>query len=106
MSFAPHSETMFNPSPDLNISQLYRQSLEPYVDPEVLELAHYQPQPQQVRKVDSSAVGDKKRACSKAAIVLLVAASCLLASGYPQMSNVATWLSSWQVGNMSCTGIQ
>lgn len=89
-----------------HISQLYRQSLQPYVDPEMLELALHQPQPEQLRKMEPKAVGNKKGGCSKGVFMVLVAASCLLATGYHQLSSVAEWFSFSHVGNMTTNEMQ
>lgn len=73
------------------ISQLYRESLQPYVDPELLEGVDYLPQqPEQIGFVQG--VTSNKHSRSRIALALAIAGLCLIGSVYHHVAGTSQQL--------------
>lgn len=101
-----YSAKMINSAAHFPISVRYRQSLQPYVDPEILEIGYYQPEMADTEAIAPSTVAKKKYPDPKAIALLLLLTSCLLGYGFQQKRAMATWFSSLQISNISNQAVQ
>lgn len=101
MTCDTHSAKMIDSAAHFPISLRYRQSLQPYVDPEILEIGYYQPQMATPETIAPSTVAKKNYQCPKAIVLLLLVTSCLLGYSCKQKNVTVPRLSSWQISNVS-----
>lgn len=92
MGIASDMERMDAPYSNIRISTLYRQSLQPYVEPEVLELADRKPETRVLAKTQQS-LAAKKQVCPHIVFMIVVAILCMFGSFSEQKDGILKSLS-------------
>ena len=92
--------TITAPYCNLLISQQYRQSLQPYAEPEMLEVAYYQPQQQQVEEIKHRVPANKQGYWGRLFMVV-VGFVCLSGVAYHHKAQLPTGLSFLQFNNLA-----
>lgn len=96
MGLASDMERMDAGYSSLRISTLYRQSLQPYVEPEVLEVADRKPETQALATSQQS-LAAKKQVCPHILFMMVVAILCMFGSFYQPKDGLVKSLSTLQL---------
>lgn len=96
MSLTSQCQTVLSSDSTVNVSQRYRQALQPYVEPEMLELANYQFSSPKVIEVQPSVVA-KKHSYRQVMLMLVATALCLFGATHHQNAGLVAGLSSFNI---------
>ncbi|HEY9853826.1 MAG TPA: hypothetical protein V6D28_30425 [Leptolyngbyaceae cyanobacterium] len=100
MGLASEMKTRDAVSSNLCISTIYRQSLQPYVEPEVLEVADRKPETQALATCQPK-LAAKKQVCPHILFTIVVVILCTLGSFHQPKEGVVKPVSTLQTTNVT-----